>query len=260
MRKPLFLLSILSVALCLQPAVGSEINGMIGDFGPGPGPGPGEAGNYLRQDAEPDMRKQDLKPVSDPFESELRHPYGNNIGDFGPHPRDSGPPWPQPQPILDINSTRSGASKTDPDTSDEIQLKWGEWHEKVDAAINERFNSSLPKTLPETEPKNAQLLCEVAFVVSDQQTVPSIRLLRKSPSFVFNARVIWALKSMTANPVLAFPIGTRRDFVEVTTSFSKGIESGLKPGTVRYYPPVPTPRSCLPPLPLPNSFYKQAPK
>lgn len=105
----------------------------------------------------------------------------------------------------------------DPDMSDQMQLQWDLWHRRVAEDIFKRFDAIAQKNFANTKP----IACEAAYTVTCNGQIRDVRLLRKSDNFMFNAMLMGVLNSMSGNPVLQFPPGTRRQMVMKTGTFSR---------------------------------------
>ncbi|MBZ0185613.1 MAG: hypothetical protein K8F91_05115, partial [Candidatus Obscuribacterales bacterium] len=104
----------------------------------------------------------------------------------------------------------------DPDSSQEMQLAWDQWHQKVAESIYFKFNA-LAKTA--FARSRSRLACRVAYTVNRNHQLGNIRMLQNSPNLIFNTMVYGVLKSMNNNQLLEFPMGSRRMTVEKTGTF-----------------------------------------
>jgi len=105
----------------------------------------------------------------------------------------------------------------DPDSSQHMQVQWELWHRRVAEAIFVRFDGLASRAFATSRP----IACHAAYTVSRDKQITNVRLLQKSNNIVFNSMLLMVLKSMNGNPILEFPPGSRRQFVEKTGTFSR---------------------------------------
>ena len=110
------------------------------------------------------------------------------------------------------------ANPNDPDAhSPQLQLAWDQWHRAVAEEIFRRFDGLAQRAFAQSRP----LACRVAYTVTNTGIITNVRMIQKSPNIVFNSMLLMVLKSMNGNPILSFPQGSRRQFVEKTGTFSR---------------------------------------
>lgn len=114
-------------------------------------------------------------------------------------------------------SLRPPVNPNDPDSSQQMQLQWDEWHKRVAESIFVRFDAYAQKAFAVSRP----LACQAAYTVTRDRQITNVRVLTKSPNVVFNTMLLLVLKSMNGNPILEFPPGSRRMTVEKSGTFSR---------------------------------------
>lgn len=110
-----------------------------------------------------------------------------------------------------------GQNPNDPDSSQQMQIQWELWHRRVAEAIFVRFDAYAQSAFAHSRP----IACQAAYTVTRDRQIVSVKLLQKSPNIVFNSMLLMVLKSMNGNPILEFPPGSRRQYVEKTGTFSR---------------------------------------
>lgn len=131
---------------------------------------------------------------------------------------DEMPPQKQPPPSKKPfqQQVQQVQQPQEPDSSAEMQLLWDAWHKRVAEGIFTRFNSLAQMAFSKSPP----LLCQVSYVVARDGRIGNVRVLQPSQSAPFNAMLLGVVNSMTNNPVLEFPPGSRRNYVEKTGTFT----------------------------------------
>jgi|AGTN01.2.fsa_nt_gi hypothetical protein len=105
----------------------------------------------------------------------------------------------------------------DPDAaSPELQVAWDIWHKNVAMQIYQRFDAIAQKFF-----HGRPLACQVAYTVTRDGRIINVRMLQKSPNIMFNSSLLLVINSMRGNPVLQFPMGSRRGVVEKTATFTR---------------------------------------
>lgn len=144
--------------------------------------------------------------------------------DFGgqsmPAMEDAMPPVQQAAPPPRMNPMQGNAvtpnKANEPDSSAEMQLLWDAWHKRVAETIFTKFNALAQLAFKHSPP----LACEVSYAVSRDGQIGNLTVIQKSSSPMFNAMLLGVVKSMNGNPVLQFPPGSRRQYVEKTGTFT----------------------------------------
>lgn len=131
-------------------------------------------------------------------------------------------PMVQDAPLPPANMGNQGVMRppvnpNDPDSSQQMQLQWDEWHKRVAESIFVRFDAYAQKAFAVSRP----LACQAAYTVTRDRQITNVRVLQKSPNVVFNTMLLLVLKSMNGNPILEFPPGSRRMSVEKSGTFSR---------------------------------------
>lgn len=104
----------------------------------------------------------------------------------------------------------------DPDNSQEMKLAWDEWHRRVAEGIFVKIQTIASVTLRRSPP----LICKVCYTVTREGRVVNVRMLQPSSSIIYNTLVMTVINSMNGNPVLQFPMGSRRMMCEKTTTLA----------------------------------------
>ena len=125
-------------------------------------------------------------------------------------------PMQQAPPRGPMQGSAMTPRNNEPDSSAEMQLLWDAWHKRVAETIFTRFNSLAQMAFKHSPP----LACEVSYAVSRDGQIGNVAVLQKSSSPMFNAMLLGVVKSMNGNPVLQFPPGSRRQYVEKTGTFT----------------------------------------
>jgi hypothetical protein len=144
-------------------------------------------------------------------------------GDFGgqamPGMEGANPTAQQPamSPNQNMLNVPPKQPSNDPDAaSPELQVAWDIWHKNVAMQIYQRFDGIAQKFF-----HGRPLACQVAYAVTRDGRVINVRMLQKSPNIMFNSSLLLVINSMRGNPVLQFPMGSRRQVVEKTATFTR---------------------------------------
>ena len=211
--------------------------------------------DYLKMQGGPSLSRDDINKAGDPFDNGSSG--GNGPAESFDAPDEafkvqSATPAPPPAPKnFDLNAQQGGngfqgqampgmsnqvpvqmqppqqatnqfvpaqqGNLNDPDAANPaMQLAWDAWHKRVAQEIYMRFNALAQRAFQRSKP----LACQVAYTVTKDGQITNIRILRKSSNLIFNSMMFMVLKSMNGNPVLCFPPGSSRSFVEKGGTFS----------------------------------------
>ncbi|MGD9684920.1 MAG: hypothetical protein AB7W16_27450 [Candidatus Obscuribacterales bacterium] len=195
--------------------------------------------NYINTESGPSLSRDEIDNAGDPFgekgfdapeaafdvqgpQSE-QAPFNLNADQGGgfdgqnmPPAMDQAPPVQQVQEPMQRQAPTAAVDPNDPDSSHEMQLAWDQWHRRVAEGIYFKFNA-LAKTA--FARNRSKLCCQVAYTVTRNHQVGNIIMIRKSPNLIFNTMVYAVVKSMNGNPILEFPMGSRRMSVDKTGTF-----------------------------------------
>ncbi len=141
--------------------------------------------------------------------------------------------YPSPKLIPDTNQTDTGGKQesspasfmdintntVDLDTSQELKSAWELWHRSVIEKLSDRF-----VRIAELKFSNFShpLSLEGVFKVNKNRQIVSIRLLKKSTNIEFNSLILLVAGSMNGSPILDFPSGSKRGYVEQPFAFKSG--------------------------------------
>ncbi len=180
----------------------------------GGGSGPGNAEHFDAPDAAFGSNQQ--ATPQPPFNLQAADAgFGNQDGGMGEMPA---PPPENPQMGNQGTMTPPQMQNpNDPDSSQQMQLAWDEWHRRVAEAIFIRFDALANKAFPTSRP----LGCQVVYTVTRDHQITNVRVIQKSPNIVFNTMTMLVLKSMNGSPMLEFPAGSRRMSVEKLGNFTR---------------------------------------
>ncbi len=213
MRRQIVIMFVIALVACISlppPAHCSDDRALrlplIGDFDP--------PGGYIEPrrmqiiDAEPKLIRLHSCP-SDPELDNLSSP-DSRIKDIPKSPATG---------ATDAFETQEPRSSTtnDPDDSQELRSAWQLWHRRVDEAVFVRFDGVAQRAFANSRPFS----CEAAYTVTHDRQIINVRLLKKSHNIVYNSMLLMVLKSMNGNPLLEFPSGSKREFVEKTGVFTR---------------------------------------
>jgi hypothetical protein len=198
--------------------------------------------NYLKPSNGPSLNRDFVKQSGDPFSQDsppseqFDAPDGSFDNQqqmappppsFGLNASDSGGDYQQAQPGNNQQTPQMGQQQmlqpmqqghaNDPDNSQQMQVQWELWHRRVAEAIFVRFDGVAQRAFANSRP----IACHAAYTVTRDKQIVNVRLLQKSNNIVFNSMLLMVLKSMNGNPILEFPPGSRRQFVEKTGTFSR---------------------------------------
>jgi len=98
----------------------------------------------------------------------------------------------------------------------EFKAQWDAWHKRVAALIYTRFNSSAQKLFKKSPP----LLCQVGYMIASDGRVGQVRVLQPSTNPVYDAMLLTTIKSIAHDPILVFPHGSKRQFIEKSATFT----------------------------------------
>lgn len=104
----------------------------------------------------------------------------------------------------------------DPDQSASMKLLWDTWHHRLAETIYFRFSKLSKLGFNNSMP----LSCSASYVVTRDGRITNLKLLSKSPNFLYNTMVMEVLQSLNRDPVLSFPPGSRRMMVDKSGTFS----------------------------------------
>jgi hypothetical protein len=198
--------------------------------------------NYLKPSSGPSLNREFVKQSGDPFSQD---PGSSEQFDAPEGSFDSQQP-PAPPPPFNLQADDGGSfdgnqqvpqqggqapqmgnqqmlppmqhgQANDPDNSQQMQIQWELWHRRVAEAIFVRFDGLASRAFANSRP----IACHAAYTVTRDKQIVNVRLLQKSNNIVFNSMLLMVLKSMNGNPILEFPPGSRRQFVEKTGTFSR---------------------------------------
>jgi hypothetical protein len=102
---------------------------------------------------------------------------------------------------------------------DEVD-SWRNWHNSIEKALAERFTAMCPETMSQGKPLSAV----VTYTVAENRHITNVKLLQKSPNFIFNVLVLRIVNSMNDNDVFQFPNGYRGPDINKAATFSCGAD------------------------------------
>lgn len=143
--------------------------------------GPGSVLKNFSSPTPPDSAENNVKPI--------------DKGDFGPAPLLESP---------------------DLDKSAQMQMRWDEWHKQLANTVYERFNAAATQLFKHSP----AISCQISYMVASDGRIGNVRILQPSANPIFNTVLVNIIRSMQGNPVLAFPSGSHRKFVEKTGTFT----------------------------------------
>lgn len=192
-----------------------------------PSDGPSLNRNFVKQSGDPfsqdgpaeqfdapdaSFDNQQMAPPPPPFNLNAQ----DGMGDFGQQQGGRGMPPVNMAPQQMLQPMQQGHAN-DPDSAPQMQVQWELWHRRVAEAIFVRFDGVAQRAFANSRP----IACHAAYTVTRDKQITNVRLLQKSNNIVFNSMLLMVLKSMNGNPILEFPPGSRRQFVEKTGTFSR---------------------------------------
>ena len=121
-----------------------------------------------------------------------------------------------------ISSHPYRSAPVDFDRTSEMILAWDKWHKEVASAIYERFNENAQANFRHSPPLKTQ----ISYMVAKDGRIGNIRILEPSNNQIFNTMLVSVIKSMAHNPVLEYPAGSRRQFVEKSGTFTWNYSGG----------------------------------
>jgi len=98
----------------------------------------------------------------------------------------------------------------------ELKANWNAWHKRVAALIYKRFNQSAQKLFKGSQP----LSCQVGYMISWDGRVGQVRVLHASTNPVYDAMLLTTIRSIEHDPILVFPQGSKRKFIEKSGTFT----------------------------------------
>ena len=201
-----------------------------------------DMGNYIKPSNGPSLNRDFVKQSGDPFSNDAPPSDQFDADDAAFSSTQQTPPAPPPtfglqasdmggygqgQPSQGGQQANLGnqgmlppmqhGQANDPDSSQQMQVQWELWHRRVAEAIFVRFDGVAQRAFANSRP----IACHAAYTVTRDKQITNVRLLQKSNNIVFNSMLLMVLKSMNGNPILEFPPGSRRQFVEKTGTFSR---------------------------------------
>ncbi|MBS2006871.1 MAG: energy transducer TonB [Cyanobacteria bacterium SZAS TMP-1] len=105
-----------------------------------------------------------------------------------------------------------------------VDPRWDEWHKRVAAWINARFQKQALQSFKAAPP----LRCKVSYMVSRDGRVGSVRVLSSSGNALYDRMLLSIVRSLAHQPVLLFPPDSNREFVEKTASFDWNCNAGRR--------------------------------
>jgi hypothetical protein len=97
-----------------------------------------------------------------------------------------------------------------------MALAWDLWHKKVAEEIYQRFNSAAQANFKHSPP----LVCQVSYMVARDRRIGNVRVLKCSDNETYDTMLVTVIKSMAGNPLLGYPAGSKRRFVEKSGTFT----------------------------------------
>jgi hypothetical protein len=128
---------------------------------------------------------------------------------------DNMPPPQQPQQPMQMSTP---FTPQDPEEAGDMKLLWDIWHRHVAETIFQRFNFFAKAAFKHSPP----LLANVTYVVTRDGRITNMNMQQKSSNVLFNVLVYQSIKSLDGDlSVLAFPQGSRRQFVNQSGNFTQ---------------------------------------
>jgi TonB C terminal len=110
------------------------------------------------------------------------------------------------------------AKSNDPDDNPDMQLQWDAWHQRVAAAIYQRFSTMAHTAFKFSRPLGAY----VSYVVTRDGRIVNVQLQQKSSNIMFNTMLLMVINSLNGqSQLLAFPQGSNRNTVEKGGMFTQ---------------------------------------
>lgn len=120
-------------------------------------------------------------------------------------------------PPTQVNNVRQNPNELD---GQELKVAWDDWHNRVARAIFNQIGPAAARKIPRSEP----LVCVVNYTITRDGHVKNVHLQQKSSSSTYNDMVYAVVKGMTGNPVLQFPLGSRRMTVDKLSTFKHNVQ------------------------------------
>ncbi|HEY9776038.1 MAG TPA: hypothetical protein V6C81_19905 [Planktothrix sp.] len=109
---------------------------------------------------------------------------------------------------------------------EEALVDWDTWHRRVAAAIYSNYN--FLKTRAGYGMRRTPLQCNVSYVVTCQGQIINVQIIGPSMDPVYNTLCMGAINTLSGNfPVLQFPQGTRRQYIEMPATFSENMNGHI---------------------------------
>jgi hypothetical protein len=112
-------------------------------------------------------------------------------------------------------SLTQGGPPPDPDSSQEMQLAWDQWHKNLASVIYQRYSAG-----------NAffghgpPLVVTIAYCVTRNGQITNVRFTQKSPNLMYNIYCMGIINSLNGDmSALAFPQGSQRMSVDKAGNF-----------------------------------------
>lgn len=197
------------------------------------------AGDPFGNDGPADQGLQsDFEPPAEAFQVQTARPAAPPQRNFGLQAQDEGGDFNgaqmQPQQAMPQQQNpmqgqaqhqqppRQMGNPNDPDNAPDMQLAWDMWHKRVAEAVYVRFNSLATMAFKHSKP----LECQVCYSVTRDGRIVNARILQGSSSIMFNTMLVGVINSLNGNPILQFPPGSRRQFVEKGGTFQHNYGQG----------------------------------
>ncbi|MBS1993699.1 MAG: energy transducer TonB [Cyanobacteria bacterium SZAS LIN-3] len=109
-----------------------------------------------------------------------------------------------------------------------VEPRWDEWHKRVAAWIDARFQKQALQQFKAAPPMRSR----VSYMVSRDGRVGNVRVLSSSGNALYDRMLLSIVRSLAHQPVLLFPPDSKREFVEKTASFDWNCNSGRRSGRI----------------------------
>jgi hypothetical protein len=203
--------------------------------------------------SKPAMTRNDITRSADPFAGAVQQE--NTFQPFEAPPAKFDVPMPPAQKLFPLNAQDQGGEQpnfapmqaqpdsapqqgqmpeqqgraqtndpNDPDSgSQALKLAWDQWHHNVAQAVYQRYTQFSNLAFSQSPP----LSVTVAYTVGRDSQVSNIRIMQKSPNFMYNTLILTVIKSLNGDVgLLTFPQGSRRQSVEKAGTFS--VNTGIE--------------------------------